>query len=263
MGKKTIIDNPTVSNIVFHPRKTSMPKELDPNFKILKFQIRKNVIIGGFFYLHNPNYPTILLFHRNGELAADYKNLLSFFFWCPINLAVVDYRGYGFSSGEPFYTSLLVDAVPIYNEFHRWMRINNLRDSLFVQGRGLGSTCASEIGSHNPKSLRGIIFDSGFASLYEIFTTLFRISSNKLTPESLDKFSNDTRIRKFKKPTLVIHGTDDWIIPFHQGELIFENLSKEIDKRLVPIEGANNTNIFNFEDEYRYPLKEFINDFGW
>ncbi|MFX1555486.1 MAG: serine aminopeptidase domain-containing protein, partial [Promethearchaeota archaeon] len=142
MVKKLLIDEPTVSNIVFYPRKISIPDKIDSNNKVLKFQIHKDILIGGFFYLNNQNYPTILLFHGNGEIAADYQYFLSFFFRCDVNLAVVDFRGYGFSTGNPFYTSLIIDALPIYNAFHEWMVKNNLNDSLFVQGRSLGSICA-------------------------------------------------------------------------------------------------------------------------
>ncbi len=261
MVKKLLIDNPAVSNLVFYPRKIPIPHETDSNIKVLKLQITKDILIGGFFYLNNPNYPTILLFHGNGEIAADYQYFLNFFFKCDANLAVVDFRGYGFSSGEPFYTSLIIDALPIYNAFYNWMIENSLRNSLFVQGRSLGSICASEIGSHNPESLHGIIFESGFASLYDMMTRLFRVSGSEITPDFLSQYSNDTRIKKFKKPVLVIHGTVDWIIPYYQGKLIYENIPKGVEKNLVSIEGAGHNTIFSFEDEYITPLKEFINKF--
>jgi len=261
MVKKLLIDNPAVSNVVFYPRKIQIPDEKDPNIRVLKLQIDKNILIGGFFYLNNPNFPTILMFHGNGEIAADYQYFLNFFFECDINLAVVDFRGYGFSTGNPFYTSLILDALPIYNEFFKWLIENSIKDSLFVQGRSLGSICASEIGSHNPESLRGIIFESGFASIYDMMTRLFRVGGSEITPEFLNKYSNDTRIRKFKKPVLVIHGTMDWIIPHYQGKLIYENIPEGIEKKLVLIEGAGHNNIFSFEDEYLTPLKEFINKF--
>ena len=261
MVKKLLIDNPTVSNVVFYPRKIRMPEDIDPNVKILKLKIDKDVLIGGFFYLNNPNYPTILLFHGNGEIASDYQHFLNFFFQCGVNLAVVDFRGYGFSSGDPFYTSLINDALPIYNEFHKWLVENSFAESIFILGRSLGSVCASEIGSHNPESLHGIIFESGFASLYEMMTGLFRVTGKEITPEFLDDYSNDTRIRKFSKPVLVIHGTADWIIPSIQGKLIYENIPDGIEKELILIEGAGHNNIFSYEDEYLTPMKEFINKF--
>lgn len=261
MAKKLLIDNPAVSNIVFYPRKTPIPKKTDPTIKVLKFQIEKNVLIGGFFYLNDLKLPSVLLFHGNGEVAADYQYFIDFFFKCGVNLAVVDFRGYGFSSGDPFYTSLIIDALPIYNEFHKWLIKNSFNDSIFILGRSLGSVCASEIGAHNPESLRGIIFESGFASLYDMMTRLFRVTGKEITPEFLENYSNDTRIRKFFKPVLVIHGTADWIIPFIQGKLIYENIPDRIEKKLILIEGAGHNNIFSYEDEYITAMKEFINKF--
>ncbi len=259
MVKKLLIDNPAVSDIVFYPRKIPIPEREELNVRILRFQIQKNVELGGFFYLNNPNFPTILFFHGNGEIAADYQSFLNFFFKCDVNLAVIDFRGYGFSTGSPFYTSLITDALPVYKEFIKWINNNHLNNSIFVQGRSLGSICAAEIGSHNPESLHGIIFESGFASIYDMMSRLFRISGSQITPEFLSEYSNDTRIRKFKKPVLVIHGTLDWVIPMQQGKLIFENIPDGIEKKLVLIEGAGHNNIFSFEDEYLTPLKEFIN----
>jgi len=259
MGKKLFIDNPAISNSVFYPRKSSVPKITDSNTRVLQFQINIDITIGGFFYLNNTNLPTILLFHGNGEIAADYQYFLNFFFECGINLAVVDFRGYGFSSGEPIYSSLITDALPIYNEFYNWLIENDLNTSLFVLGRSLGSVCAAEIGAHNPESLNGIIFESGFASIYNLMTRLFRVSGSGITNETLSEYSNDIRIRKIKKPVLIIHGTQDAIIPYDEGKLIYDNIVDEIEKKLVLIDGAGHNNIFSFKNEYTIPLKDFIN----
>ncbi|MFX1567329.1 MAG: alpha/beta hydrolase [Promethearchaeota archaeon] len=258
MVKKSFIDNPAISNIVFYPRKLPIPAKLGPNVKVLKFELNKNIIIGGFLYLNDATLPTILLFHGNGEIAADYQYFLDFFFDCGVNLAVVDFRGYGFSTGEPIYSSLISDAFPIYNKFYKWINENGMRDSLFLLGRSLGSVCASEIGANNPDSLKGIIFESGFASVYNMMTRLFRVSGPGITPEALRDFSNDIRILRFKKPTLVIHGVQDWIIPFDEGKLIYNSLPEGVEKKLVLIEGAGHNNIFSFREEYTRALKEFI-----
>ena len=261
MVKKSFIDNPAISNAVFYPRKTPIPQKLEANIEVLQFQISKYIIIGGFFYLNNKELPTILLFHGNGEIALEYRYFLDFFFECDVNLAVVDFRGYGFSSGEPIYSSLITDAMPIYNEFYKWMHNYNLYDSLFILGRSIGSVCASEIGAHNPDGLRGIIFESGFASIYNMMTRLFRVNSPEITPESLIEYSNDTRIKKFKKPVLVIHGTADWIIPTEEGILIYKILPEIVEKNIILIDGAGHNNIFSFKNEYITPLKEFISKY--
>ena len=258
MEKKLLIDNPAVSNIVFYPRKIAIPNDLSPNTDILRLNIGNDIEIGGFFYKNDVKNPTILLFHGNGEIALDYRYIAPMFFEINVNLAVVDFRGYGFSSGEPYYTSLISDAMPIYTVFREWMSQNGLLNSLFILGRSLGSVCAAEIGSHNPVDLRGIIFESGFASVYNMMKNLFRISSPYLTSDSLEEYSNDTRVRKFKKSTLIIHGTTDWIIPHTEAELLYKNLPNNIDKKLILIEDAGHNTILSFKEEYFEPISEFI-----
>ncbi len=258
MEKHLIIDNPTVSNVVFYPRKTVIPNNLGPDIEILKFPIGDEIIIGGFFFKKDQNLPTILLFHGNGEVALDYRFIAPMFHDCGVNLAVVDFRGYGFSTGEPFYSSLISDAVPIFTSFADWMNDKGQLESLFILGRSLGSICAAEIGANNQSNLRGIIFESGFASAYNMMVNLFRISSPILTPESLIEYSNDSRVSKFNKSTLIIHGTLDWTIPVSEAKLLYDTLPANIDKKLVLIDGAGHNNILSFENEYFTPLSDFI-----
>lgn len=255
-----ILDDPRISSIIFYPRKHSIPTNLPPEVKILKFQI-DDVTIGGFFFLNNPDLPTILLFHGNGEIALEYQHFTPLFFECGVNLAAVDYRGYGFSSGQPYFSSLFSDAFPIYEQFTTWMESQGLSDSHFVLGRSLGSTCAAEIGSKNPPGLRGIIFESGIGSAFKILTDLFRVNIPQETLKPLKEFSNDFKASQFKKPVLIIHGMSDRIVPSEHAKILYDAIPNEIEKKLVYIENAGHNNIFQFKNEYFTPLKQFIEKF--
>jgi len=257
MAKK-LIDNPTVSNQIFYPEKRTATTFLDSFIKVLHLKVKKKITIGGYFYLIDSSFPTILLFHGNAELAIHYRDAVDSFFDCGANLAVVDYRGYGFSSGRPIYSSLISDALPIYNKLNEWMIENDLIDSIFIMGRSIGSVCASEIGAHNPDNLQGIIFSSGFASMYNIMTRLFRVSGSGISPEGLKEFSNDTRIRTFQKPVLLFHGIQDFVIPSSESNLAYDIIPKGVEKKLILIENGNHNNLFLFKEEYFIPLKEFI-----
>ncbi|MFW9929441.1 MAG: alpha/beta hydrolase, partial [Candidatus Thorarchaeota archaeon] len=234
-----------------------IPKNLDSNIEPFKLKIRSNIDIGGYVFINNKKLPSLLYFHGNGEVALDYNYFASQFFECKVNLAVVDFRGYGHSNGKPTYTSLINDAIPIYNQFQIWLRSHSFDVNTFVFGRSLGSICAAEIGSNDLGNLKGIIFESGFASTYNLLKH-FGIHIPALKPLDISPYSNDTRIRKFQYPTLVIHGTTDFIIPTSEGELIYKNLPKQIDKKLILIEGATHNNIISFKEEYFEPLCAFI-----
>ncbi|MHA1270185.1 MAG: alpha/beta hydrolase [Candidatus Helarchaeota archaeon] len=254
------LDSPLFTNIIFYPRKHKIPLNMDNNIRVLKFQINPEILIGGFIYIKDIKLPTILLFHGNGEIALDYQYFAPIFHkLCNVNLAVVDFRGYGFSSGAPYFSSLYEDALPVYNQFINWINDNEFNKSIFVLGRSLGSYCAAEIGSNNPNYLKGIIFESGVGNTFEIMTQLFQINTPELSIEATKNWSNDTRASKFKKPTLIIHGNSDWIVPHKHGKILFDALPNTIDKKLVIINGAGHNDIFQFQNQYFKSLKEFIN----
>ena len=247
------IDNSLISNVVFYPRKI-------PNIDTLKFQLNPDILIGGFLFLRDKNLPTILLFHGNGEIAIEYINFAPMYFKIGVNLAVMDFRGYGFSSGEPYYTSLISDAIPLFEHFLQYMDDKGMKDSLFIKGRSLGSVCASEIGAQDHDRFKGIIFESGFGSLYNIMTKLFGVDGTKISVESLKEISNDTKMQKISKPTLIIHGTDDNIIPVEEAQVIYDSIPEDVDKTKVLIEGAGHNNISSYNPEkYFNALKNFVN----
>ncbi|MBD3254360.1 MAG: alpha/beta fold hydrolase [Candidatus Lokiarchaeota archaeon] len=252
------IDDQRVSNVVFYPRKAEIPSKLNSNITPLNFQIEKDITIGGYYFRNQEELPNVLMFHGNGEIALDYTHFYDLFLDCDLNLAVVDYRGYGHSTGSPYYTSLIEDAMPIYQKFVEWLEENDLDTSPFLIGRSLGSVCASEIGAQNPDNLKGVVFSSGFGSIYNMMTRLFRIRGPEVSEEKLKKFSNDTRIQKFEKPVLVIHGTRDWIIPKEEALIIYEAVPDDIDKELIYIEGAGHNDIFGYKEEHFSPIKEFV-----
>ena len=211
--------------------------------------------------MNDSSLPSILYFHGNGEIALDYHYFSSQFFDCNVNLAVADFRGYGHSTGEPSYTNLINDAVPIYNHFQTWLSNHSYNLNTFVFGRSLGSICAAEIGSKELDNLKGIIFESGFASTFNLIKR-FGIHIPTLKPQDIAPYSNDTRIQRFQYPTLVIHGTTDFIIPTSEGELIYKNLPEKVDKQLVLIQGATHNDIISFTEEYFGPLRKFIQKNG-
>jgi uncharacterized protein len=251
----SMIDSSIVSSLIFHPRKVSKPKNLPDNIKILQFRIVDEVTIGGLFFKKSSEIPSVLYFHGNGEISTDYLNIYKLFFQINVNLAVVDYRGYGFSTGNPFYSSLFSDSLVIYDQFIRLLESQKMNTDFFVMGRSLGSVCASEIGSMRNQH-KAIIFESGFASLFNVMTHLFNFQ--QISRDDLENWSNSKRMKKIIVPTLIIHGTRDNIIPYTEASLILNNLPSQIEKQLISIEGANHNDILMYNDIYFKALGEFI-----
>jgi len=99
----------------------SIPDDLPQSINVLNFNISEDILIGGYYFLQDEKLPSILLFHGNGEVALEYIYFMDLFFKCGVNLAVVDFRGYGHSTGKPRFNNLIKDAQPVYNEFKKWV----------------------------------------------------------------------------------------------------------------------------------------------
>ncbi|HHE73793.1 MAG TPA: alpha/beta hydrolase, partial [Desulfobacteraceae bacterium] len=72
---------------------------------------------------------------------------------------------------------------------------------------------------------------------------LLGIICHKLGFKEENGFRNIDKIRKFSKPTLIIHAEYDHIIPFSDGQSLFE-ASAAKNKNLLKIPNANHNDIF-------------------
>lgn len=255
-----ILDDPSISSIVFYPQKIKVPRRLPKDVEILQFKISEDVTLGGLYFLKDKALPTMLLFHGNGEICTDYADGAEDYMGCGVNLAVMDFRGYGFSTGTPFYSCLFSDALPVYEHLRKWIQEKAFNDSIFIFGRSLGSACAAEVGSKDPEGLKGVIFESGFANTYRLMTRLFHIDGEFLPKDMIKEWSNDTRINKFTKPVLIIHGTEDFIVHSEQAQMIYDAVP-DVYKKKVMIMHAGHNDIFFFKDEYLPEIKNFIDEF--
>lgn len=261
---KKILNDPGVVSQVFFPRKCQKPQEND-ELRVLNFEVEKEVQLGGIVYLHEHphNYPTMMYFHGNGELSLDYLQIAPLFHTVGVNLAVFDFRAYGFSTGDLSYTALLKDPISLYHKFKEWMETEYPGKSareFILMGRSLGSACASALGAYpEAKIITKIVFESGYSNLYDLMTRLFMIHHPQITEESVAPYSNHTYQEKITKPTLIIHGSRDTIIPISQGRLIFDSIPSDVPKQFVKIDGATHNDILMFNSEYFGSLREFIN----
>ncbi|RHZ20533.1 hypothetical protein DYB26_003293, partial [Aphanomyces astaci] len=105
-------DLPLVTSVAFHPRPHAKGAFLPSNATDGTF-VSPTVSLGYRFYRPSPTYKAVvLLFHGNAEIAPDYASASSALasLTIPTALLVVDYRGYGWSSGEPSLSNLVADA---------------------------------------------------------------------------------------------------------------------------------------------------------
>ncbi|MFC1893936.1 alpha/beta hydrolase, partial [Chloroflexota bacterium] len=71
-------------------------------------------------------------------------------------------------------------------------------------------------------------------------------------------FLNKSKIRQIDKPTLIIHGELDQILPLTEGQELYQN-SGAVDKKLLIIPGAGHNDIMvRDQDLYFDTIEEFV-----
>ncbi len=112
-----------------------------------------------------------------------------------------------------------------------------------AMGRSLGSAPALELAASFPETFHCLIIESGFAWAGPLLKVL------GLDPVSIG-FREDQGIENLDKmsrvvcPCLVIHAQYDHLIPFSDGQALYEACPSK-RKYLLEIKGANHNDIFS------------------
>jgi hypothetical protein len=174
-----------------------------------------------------------------------------------MNFLVVDYRGYGISGGTPTSTSMMNDALTIFTQAKQWLVEQGYNGPLFVMGRSLGSACAIEIAARFQDEITGLLIDSGFAQTLPLLATL-GVDVDGLGLAEKDGFRNAQKIATITKPTLMLHGQYDQIIPLISAEILqAQSIAKNKQFQVIP--GADHNSILEKVGEmYFVTIKQFI-----
>jgi hypothetical protein len=237
-----VLDRPEVLEVLFHPRRQGSLVEPVPNCREIQIPVENDVSIGGRFHMSTNCVATLLFFHGNGEIAADYDELGPIYTQLGLNFLVVDYRGYGLSDGHPTVSAMLSDCHQIFDFVKKWLAQNSIHTPLVVMGRSLGSAPALELADKHADSIDGLIIESGFAYAAPLLERL-GVPGGKIDIDEEKAFGNLSKINGFSKPTLIIHAEFDHIIPFSDGGKLFET-SPAVQKQLLKIPHANHNDIF-------------------
>ena len=236
-------DRPEILSFLFHPRKERGLTAYHMNTAHdSQIPVEDGFHIGARLHHHRKDAPTILFFHGNGEIVADYDDLGLLYSDIGINFFPVDYRGYGMSSGTPTVTGMMKDCHLIFDYLVTWLAENAYSGPVIVMGRSLGSASALELVGNYEDRIDALVIESGFAYAMPLLK-LLGINPETYGLSEEKGFMNIEKIKNVKKPTLMIHAEFDHIIPFDDGQALFD-ASPASDKTFLKIPGANHNDIF-------------------
>ena len=221
-------------------------------------KVEKDIKIDCGFWVSSKDSPSILYFHGNGETVAGHEWVAPLYNQRAINLFVADYRGYGSSDGKPTVSNMFADAHAIFSGFKDVLSEESFQASLFIMGRSLGSLPAIELAFHYQDSIAGLIIESGSAHNFRRLWDYLGNSEMNIVLSEDKPFLNKLKIRQIIKPTLVIHGERDQILPVSEGQELYQH-SGTPDKKLLIIPGADHNDVMvRDQNLYFDTIEEFV-----
>ena len=167
-----------------------------------------------------------------------------------VNVVGAGYRGYGKSEGSPSEEGIYRDADAVFK--YTTEALGFSQNNIIIFGRSIGTAAALNVS--NNKNIKSLILvtplTSGKAHAKATGLGIFSSLAG-------DSFNNLSKIKNINAPLLVIHGTNDHVIPFSMGEEIYENA--QTTKQLITIKGAGHNNLHDaYRQEYWLPIFNFI-----
>lgn len=243
------------SKLLFFPLKVIefYPSQVETPYQDIRFRSEDGHTLHGWFFPGRRDR-TLLFLHGNAGNIGDRLDKIQFLRRVGWSIFIFDYRGYGGSEGSPTIEGVLKDGAAALRYLNETRRIPNEQITLF--GESLGGSLAVDLAGREP--FASVILESTFTSLRNITRKNYPFIPPWLVP---DRLRSIDLIRHLKAPVLVVHGTDDALIPFEMGKELFE--AAPHPKRFLEIKKANHNDVYLAGRlDYLKAIEEFLAEAG-
>jgi len=169
----------------------------------------------------------VLWFHGNAEWVSGFAWLIAELRPARAALLVVEYRGYGSSTGRATVAGITRDALAAWDWLAGRPEIDATRT--VVYGRSIGSGPALHVAAERP--VAGVIVESAFTSLRALARRHYPFFPSVLAGTGFDNLAAVARLRA---PMLLIAGARDAIVPPAMSRQVAAAAAGPADLWIVP-----------------------------
>jgi uncharacterized protein len=211
----------------------------------------------------NPAAPVVYYLHGSRWNLTGHVRRMEQLRRFGFSVFAIDYRGFGKSDGD------LPSEQMVYEDVRAgwaWLVRKQPDPALrFVYGHSLGGAAAIDLaasfaggssGSGGKAQARGLIVESTFTSLADVASAL----SFSWVPTSLlltQKFDSIEKIKTVDVPVLLVHGTNDRLIPSRFSEALYQ-AARNPKKLLLVENGGHNNSMWMGDRQYQQALVELF-----
>ncbi len=230
------------------------PANIGLEFEEVFLTTQDNISIHGWYLPNTASTFTLLFLHGNAGNISHRLDSLKIFHDLGLSIFIIDYRGYGQSTGKPSEKGTYSDAEAAWNYLINKRALS--ADEIIIFGRSLGGGVASWLAlEHKPAAL---ILESTFTSIVDMASLIYPYLPVKWM--SRIHYPSIQRIDKINCPILFIHSPDDELIPYTHGQQLYARAKSP--KSFFSISGGHNEGFFNSQPHYNQGILQFVQNLG-
>ncbi len=228
------------------------PASIGLDFQSVNFVTDDKVKLHAWYIPSDNPRATVLFCHGNAGNISHRLDSIQIFNRLGLNVFIFDYRGYGQSEGKMTEKGSYLDAEAAWK--YLTYNKNILPGNIIIFGRSLGGAIASWLASHHEPA--ALIIESSFSSVNSMGKHFYPF----LPVSLISRFSYNTAeyVKNVSSPVLIIHGPNDEIIPYSEGQKLFASASEP--KRFFDLRGGHNDGFIATGSKYVRALDGFISD---
>ena len=191
----------------------------------------------------------VLYFHGNaGNLSHRGNIVVKLRDTLDASVLIVDYPGYGKSTGKPTERGCYQTADAGYAYLINEKKFDP--KELIVFGKSLGGAVAVDLATRSPH--RAVVLVKTFTSTPDVGARWFPWVPVRLLMRN--QFRSIDKIGSLKTPVFIAHGNRDQVIPYEHGQALFKAANEP--KEFYHIEGHDHND--RLPDEFFTKMKEFL-----
>lgn len=182
--------------------------------------VEKDTITGIFMNPKDKAKATFLFFHGSGGNVSTYAFMTQPLIEAGYQVLMVDFRGYGKSTGQPTHQNIQHDGQKFLDYALQMKELAGKKVILY--GASMGSQIATNLAKNNGKSIHALVLDGTISSLNDV-AIHFAPQQEAFLKSISFPYSAKEDIKGVTLPTLFIHSEKDIMIPYQQGRMVYDN----------------------------------------
>ncbi|HSB49686.1 MAG TPA: alpha/beta hydrolase [Burkholderiales bacterium] len=199
----------------------------------------------------------VLFFHGNAGNISHRIDYLQMFHRLRYSTLIVDYRGYGKSTGTPSEAGTYRDAEAAW-EHLRYARLAPAKN-IVVAGESLGAAVATWLAAERAEEApRAVLLFSTFTSVTDLGAQVYWFLPVRLL--SRIGYDNLANLQRIRAPVFIAHSRDDDIVPYAHGRKLYEAAAEP--KAFLEMRGGHNDGFIFTRPEWVAELGAFLERHG-